>query len=146
MCICDGYIYKAYDETNHIRVCNALIGKQVPQRAVGAWARDILESRSTFRLDQEAQTRLVYRTKSLLQGAPAAPAIFNAALDDAAASFTNHWDKKGIGCQDQSKCKHQYHSLCRQLLDRDQTTFGTPIDVKHLVLNPQTIWLEQPSG
>ena len=29
LCICDGDIYKAYDETNHMRVCNALIGKQV---------------------------------------------------------------------------------------------------------------------
>ena len=30
LCICDGDIYKAYDETNHVRVCNALIGKQAP--------------------------------------------------------------------------------------------------------------------
>ena len=76
LCVCNGDIYKAYDETNHIRVCNALIGKQVPQWAVGPWMRDILESRSIFRVDQEAQTRLVFRTKSLLQGGPCSPSYF----------------------------------------------------------------------
>ena len=75
LCIGDGDIYKTYDETNHIRVCNALIGKQVPQWAVGAWMRDILEFRSTFRLDQEAQIGLFSHEESS-SGVPCSPSYF----------------------------------------------------------------------
>ena len=66
---------------------------------IAGWLREIRHCTSTFVLDNEVKSDRIPRTRSLLQGDPAAPAIFNAALDIPAGRFCKHARRKGWGIQ-----------------------------------------------
>ena len=85
--VLNGDLAKAYDFTLHSSVISALDSKNVPPILSSAWIREIRETSSVFVLDQRLQTKPISRTRSLLQGDPAAPAIVNATLDVPAAEF-----------------------------------------------------------
>ena len=91
------FTIKAYDFTLHSSVISALDSKNVPRVLSSVWIREIRGTSSVFVLDQRLQTKPIRRTRSLLQGDPAAPAIFNATLDVPAAEFLQLASVKNSG-------------------------------------------------
>lgn len=83
----DGDVYKAYDSTSHSLVITGLREKGVHDVLIAAWIREIRKSASKIRLGSETTSEGVFRTRSLFQGDPAAPTIFNCALDVVAGKF-----------------------------------------------------------
>eukprot|EP00973_Karenia_brevis_P092875 12414490-Karenia_brevis.AAC.1 len=59
----------------------------VPRMLIAAWIREVRRTTSTVKLDDHVQSPPVHRTRSLLQGDPAAPTLFNATLDQPARLF-----------------------------------------------------------
>eukprot|EP00969_Alexandrium_andersonii_P309109 13660491-Alexandrium_andersonii.AAC.1 len=55
--------------------------------------------RSIFRLSADASTHPVARTRSIPQGDPAAPAIFNVTVDDCGAMFLGIARDRGWGVE-----------------------------------------------
>ena len=81
----DGDVYKAYDSTAHALVISSLREKGVHDLLIAAWIREIRRSSSAIKLDAETTSAGVRRTRSLFQGDPAAPTIFNCCLDSVAS-------------------------------------------------------------
>lgn len=79
--IVDGDIEKAYDKTDHNGLIKSLTLKGVPRPAIAAWVREIRAQKSIFVLDRSVRSEPVSRTRSLVQGDPSAPALFNIVLD-----------------------------------------------------------------
>jgi len=77
----DGDIEKAYDSTEHPVAVNSLVTAGVARPLVGAWFREIRNTKSIFILDNRVSSRTVSRTRSLIQGDPSAPGKFNVILD-----------------------------------------------------------------
>ena len=107
--VLDGDLAKAYDYTLHSTVITGLTMKGVPQILISAWVREVRRFGSVFVLDDDVSSTRVTRTRSLLQGDPAAPSIFNAALDVPASEFCRlaEREKWGYRLDDGS-----YISLC----------------------------------
>ena len=78
---------KAYDYSQHSHILKGLCRKGVPPPIVAAWIREMRRCSSVFVLDQDVQSGAVRRTRSLLQGDPAAPETFNSTLDIPASRF-----------------------------------------------------------
>ena len=98
MFVLDGDIHKAYDYTKHRQVIRGLQQKKtVPNILIAAWLREIRRVSSTFVLDSSSRSDPIKRTRSLCQGDPAAPTIFNCALDDIAAEFCQSADTHNWG-------------------------------------------------
>ena len=83
----DGDIHKAYDHTMHSRVLEALIARGVPRPIAAAWIREIRRQSSVFVLNSSTRSRPIQRTRSLVQGDPSAPTLFNTTLDDCLRVF-----------------------------------------------------------
>ena len=95
--ILDGDLRKAYDYTRHAKLAAALEQKGAPSILTAAWLREFRRCASIFVLDQEVQSRKVLRTRSLPQGDPAAPELFNVTLDVPAAKFCELSIRQGWG-------------------------------------------------
>ena len=95
--VLDGDIAKAYDYTRHSTLIAAMQEKSVPPILIAAWVRELRRSRSIFALDADTRSEPVARTRSLLQGDPAAPALFNIALDHPASKFISLCARRGWG-------------------------------------------------
>ena len=95
--VLDGGLHKAYDNTRHLNVAMALEKKGVPSILTAAWLREFRRCFSIFVLDREVRSHKVQRTRSLLQGDPAAPKIFNATLDVPVSTFCRMAEQKGWG-------------------------------------------------
>ena len=87
--VLDGDIFKAYDHTRHQCVIDALRRKKVPRILIAAWLREWRRCSSVFQLGDRLESLPVSRSRSLLQGDPSAPALFNATLDMAGEEFTS---------------------------------------------------------
>ena len=64
-----------------------------------AWLREWRRMKSVFRLDTETTSAEVTRTRSLPQGDPAAPMLFNLMLDTLATSFADFAVRRKWGKQ-----------------------------------------------
>ena len=95
--ILDGDLHKAYDHTRHLCLIEGLRQKNVPRVLIAAWVRELRRCRSVFTIDGDTYTDPVSRTRSLLQGDPAAPALFNATLDVPATAFQKKARQEGWG-------------------------------------------------
>ena len=71
--------------------------KSVPEVLIAGWMREWRRCRSTFVLSPKVASQPIGRSRSLLQGDPAAPDIFNAVLDKAAQKFQQLSREKGWG-------------------------------------------------
>ena len=81
----DGDIKKAYDFVSHKAFVEAAVEKGLDEVLILAWLREWRNMKSIFRLDKETTSEEIPRTRSLPQGDPAAPMIFNLILDTLAA-------------------------------------------------------------
>ncbi len=95
--IYDGDIYKAYDHTRYSTVIKGCLKKKVPKILIAAWLRELVKVKTSVRLDSQTTTEPIRRTRSLVQGDPAAPALFNTALDLPAREFGEIAKDKGWG-------------------------------------------------
>jgi hypothetical protein len=101
----DGDIGEAYDNTTHGVIRQALAIKSVPELVIAAWVRETRKAKSMFKLDDTTTTDPVARTKSLLQGDPRSPNMFNACLDLPAERFCNSRLARGWGgCWTRVRC------------------------------------------
>ena len=85
--VVDGAIHKAYDYTLHQEVIVGLQWKHVPNILIAGWLREIRRVSCTVILDPYIRSEPIRRTRSLYQGDPAAPYIFNCTLDGPASRF-----------------------------------------------------------
>ncbi len=85
--IMDGDITKADDFTSHKAFAEADKSKGMDEVLFLAWLREWRRMGSVFRLDTETTSGEVKRTRSLPQGDPAAPMLFNLILDTLATRF-----------------------------------------------------------
>ncbi len=92
---------KAYDYTKHKHILSTLINKGCPKPVVAAWIRELRGTKVKLKL-ADLETRAIHRTRSLLQGDPAAPTLFNYTLDEPLTNFQNlcQRNKWGIRLQD----------------------------------------------
>ena len=95
----DGDVYKAYDSTSHALVISSLRSKGVHDVLIAAWLREIRHSASSIKLDAGTMSKGVRRTRSIFQGDPAAPSIFNACLDHIAGRFHVMCQRKQWGVE-----------------------------------------------
>ena len=94
--ILDGDIYKAYDETRHLSFIEGLRRKKVQKILIAAWVREIRRMVSSVKLGKTV-SKYVARNRSLVQGDPAAPYLFNASLDSIIIDFTEKCDSNKWG-------------------------------------------------
>ena len=85
--VLEGDILKAYDYVRHSSVITGLHRQGVPDVLSAAWLRELRRSRSVFQFGSDVKSKPVARTRSLLQGDPSAPTLFNSALDIPACEF-----------------------------------------------------------
>ena len=85
--VMDGDIKKAYDYVSHSAFAVAARQRGMHEVLIHAWLREWRRTTSIFRLDSETTSGGVMRTRSLPQGDPSAPMIFNAILDTLAKEF-----------------------------------------------------------
>ena len=78
--IADGDIAKAYDNIMHTDILDALLEAGCPNIIAAAWVRELRTMGIRMKLGSY-KTGRIPRTKALFQGDPAAPFIFNHALD-----------------------------------------------------------------
>ncbi len=81
MFIMDGDIKKAFDYVSHKAFAEAMRGRGTHEAIINAWLREWRRMKSIFRLDKETASKPVNRTRSVPQGDPAAPMLFNVILD-----------------------------------------------------------------
>ena len=85
----DGDIKKGCDLVSHKAFAEAARKKGMDDILALAWLREWRSMKSIFRLDSEATSEEIERTRSLPQGCPAAPMLFNIILDALAIGFEN---------------------------------------------------------
>ncbi len=85
--ILDGDIYKAYDNTRHGNVLQALIRRSVPRILAAAIIREEARAKGYVRIGNLESDTSLRRSRALWQGDPLAPHLFNIALDDVASEF-----------------------------------------------------------
>jgi hypothetical protein len=85
--ILDGDIYKAYDNTRHGRVLQALQRRDVPPILVAAIIREVARPKGRIRLGNLESQNCIRRSRALWQGDPLAPKLFNITLDELAEKF-----------------------------------------------------------
>ena len=95
--VLDGDLEKAYDYTVHSAVVAGLEAKSVPSVLSAAWLREVRRFGSVFKIDEHVETKPIRRGRSLLQGDPASPPIFNSTLDLPAAAFCTMAKEQGWG-------------------------------------------------
>ena len=83
----DGDTKKAYDFTSHKAFAEAARSRGMDEVLILAWLREWRRMTGVFRLDTETTSDKVTRTRSLPQGDPAAPMLFNLILDTLATRF-----------------------------------------------------------
>ena len=122
-----GDIYKAYDTTTHDRVVKALRQKKIPRILIAAWLREWRRCSSVFSAGSSIQSQPITRNRSLLQGDPSAPTIFNATLDAAAAEFLEVAKENSIACKmraDELREVHAVRSVRARLEEEARATHG----------------------
>ncbi len=87
ICILDGDITKAYDYTKHHRILNALLAKGIQAILAAAIVRETARARCRIRMGSLESKQLIGRSRSLWQGDPLAPKLFNTTLDVLAQKF-----------------------------------------------------------
>ena len=85
--ICDGDLAKAYDYTEYSEVILGCEKAGVHRTLVAAWVRELSNMSSVFRISSLCESTAVRRFRSLVQGDPAAPSLFNLAIDVPATEF-----------------------------------------------------------
>ena len=107
----DGDIYKAYDTIEYKLAIDGLLAKGIPRVLIAALLRETIGTNSTFVVNRSAQSKPITRSRSLIQGGPADPAIFNCALDPAAAKFQRLCLRQKLGLR---FGRHSFgHHYCR---------------------------------
>ena len=69
-----------------------------------AWLREVRRTSSEIKLDADTVTDGVFRSRSLFQGDPAAPTIFNCCLDSIAGPFHRMCQQKRWGVEVSTDC------------------------------------------
>jgi len=95
--VADGDVLKAYDYSKHSEVCRSLQLRNVPMCIIASWIREWRRSCSIFKLDCETMSSPIPRRRSIPQGDPSGPKIFNSTLDLAAERFEATAQLKGWG-------------------------------------------------
>ena len=80
MVIVGGDIYKAYDHARHANIIRAGLKRGIPKILLAAWFRHIGRMTAKVQLDNQTETRGIRRWRSLIQGDPSAPFLFNVKL------------------------------------------------------------------
>ena len=97
LCMLDGDISKAYDSCEYWLIIKGLKERKVPKFLIAAIMREVMGVVSTFVINQEATSDPIKRSRSLMQGGTADPALFNVALDVVASRFRKLAQRKGWG-------------------------------------------------
>lgn len=92
--ILDGDKHKAYDKTQHSVLLENAMRKGIEAIVIAAWVREIRRMSSVFELGK-TRTRKIPRERSFIQGDPAAPYLFNMALDFVIRDFFFICKKRG---------------------------------------------------
>ncbi len=95
--IMDGDIKKAYDYASHALFAEAARSRGMHEVLIHAWLREWRNMKSEYKLDLQTTSKEVEWTRSFPQGDPAAPMIFNLALDTIAETFIKTARQKGWG-------------------------------------------------
>ncbi len=95
----DGDTKKAYDYASHKAFAESAREKGMDEIFILAWLRERRSMKSIFRLGAETTSEEIERARSLPQGDPAVPMLFNTVLDTLAVRFeklalTNKWGKQ----------------------------------------------------
>jgi hypothetical protein len=97
--VLDGDIHKAYDNFEYELAIKGLRSKGVHRMLIAALMREIMQVESTVAINQQATSNPILRTRSLMQGGAADPAIFNCGLDYIAIKFRKKCRRNGWGFQ-----------------------------------------------
>ena len=97
--VMDGDIKKAYDYVSHKAFAEAARENGISEILILAWLREWRSMKSIFKLDADTKSEEIERSRSLPQGDPAAPCLFNITLDRLASRFIllcrrKKWGKK----------------------------------------------------
>ena len=95
--IADVDIWKAYESAEFSELLHAADRVHLPRILTAAWLRELLGMSSVFILSSSSQSEVVRRMRSLVQGDPSAPSLFNLILDGPAFEFEQECRKKGWG-------------------------------------------------
>ena len=85
--VLDGDLHRAYDMIEHDKITRALQARAIPDIVVAAFVREVRRKTNVFKMGGGMTEEPVRRTRSLIQGMPSSPKIFNATLDEAAKRF-----------------------------------------------------------
>ena len=115
--IIDGDIQKAYDFTKHSVAIRGLLAAECPQIYVAASAREWRGIGTRIKCGGHLSHR-IHKNRSLVQGDPAAPYIFNHALDGPLARLyilaqEHNW---GFKLEDHNGTSHRMCSYCSQII------------------------------
>ncbi len=95
--ILDGDIVKAYDNTQHDKIYNALRNRGVLDILVAAIMREVARPGARLRMGGFQGTRVLNRSRALWQGDPLAPKLFNVTLDVIAKQFDKEASRRRWG-------------------------------------------------
>ena len=101
--IFDGDLFKAYDTVSHALGIERLVKKGLRRITIAALFREIRKLRFVVRAG-DIQTAEITRTRSLCQGGPDAPQLFNLIFDFDLCEFNKECEDNSWGCEHQRLC------------------------------------------
>ena len=95
--ILDGDIVKAYDSTRHDKIYEALIHRGIPKVLAAGILRESVRPKAVIKIGQLRSEKALPRSRSLWQGDPVAPKLFNITLDELASRFDKEAQRRKWG-------------------------------------------------
>jgi hypothetical protein len=87
--VADGDLEKAYDNTEFAEIVRGCLKAGVPRIVTAAWLRELAAMRSIFAISSSVQSDPLVRVRSLVQGDPSAPNLFNITIDIPLVKFVD---------------------------------------------------------
>ena len=91
-----GDFWKAYDTITHTRAVGALQRKNIPNPFIASWIRETRRARATPEVNGK-RGRQIPRGRTVIQGDPAGPGIFNVVADEPVETFVLECQFAGWG-------------------------------------------------
>ena len=110
--IADGDISKAYDFTEHLEVIKGCDTAGVHRALTAAWIREPAGMEAMFMISARTHSDRIARIRSLIQGDPSAPALFNLAIDVPTVKFEEECKRRKWGFDMDVDILVRYLQIC----------------------------------